>query len=163
MADPDGAVLQPPFLLRLRLAITRRMHPRHKRRILQKIDILARLARLSRGKETTTPGQTPASPVIDPRAGDLVRVRSIEEIEATLCVRRQLKGCTFMEEMKPYCGTMRKILRPVTNAVGERDHKLKKIKGIVLLEDAICEGTRRFGPCDRCCYYFWRIEWLQKP
>ena len=36
---------------------------------------------------------------------DWVKVRSKEEIEATLNVWRQLKGCMFMPEMLPYCNT----------------------------------------------------------
>jgi hypothetical protein len=44
----------------------------------------------------------------------------------------------------------------------ERDYKVKKAKGIVLLKDVICHGTPVFGRCDRCCHLFWRVEWLEK-
>ncbi len=25
-----------------------------------------------------------------------------------------------------------------------------------------CNGTPTFGPCDRCCFLFWREEWLER-
>ena len=44
----------------------------------------------------------------------------------------------------------------------ERDYKMKKARGVILLENVICNGTPTFGPCDRCCFLFWREEWLER-
>jgi len=44
----------------------------------------------------------------------------------------------------------------------ERDYKVKKARGVILLENVICTGTPTFGACDRCCFLFWREEWLEK-
>ena len=96
------------------------------------------------------------------KAGDLVRIRSREEIEATLDDWKELKGCTFMPEMWEYCGTIRRVLKPMARFLDERDYRVKKCKGIVLLEGGICNGTLGLGRCDRCCYLFWREEWLEK-
>jgi hypothetical protein len=46
--------------------------------------------------------------------------------------------------------------------VDERDLRVKKVSGIILLEDVRCQGTAEFGSCDRSCLYFWREEWLEK-
>jgi hypothetical protein len=94
--------------------------------------------------------------------GDLVRVRSVAEIQATLNKWHQLKGCSFMEEMWPYCNTMQKVLKRVEKFLDERDYLLKKTKGIIILEKVFCQGTRDFGSCDRTCFFFWREEWLEK-
>jgi hypothetical protein len=94
--------------------------------------------------------------------GDTVVVRSFEQIKKTLNRWNQLKGCSFMEEMRPYCGTRQRVFKQVNRFLDERDYLLKKCSGIVLLENVICEGTKDFGPCDRSCFYFWRSEWLQK-
>ena len=94
--------------------------------------------------------------------GDLVFVKSKEEIQKTLNNWNQLKGCAFMEEMWPYCGTKQKVLKRVEKFLDERDYLVKKCKGIVILENVMCEGTKDFGPCDRSCYFFWREEWLEK-
>lgn len=94
--------------------------------------------------------------------GDLVRIRSEEEIRSTLNNWNQLKGCSFMEEMRPYCGTKQHVFKRVEKFLDERDYLLKRCTGIVLLEGVICEGTKDFGACNRSCYYFWREEWLDK-
>lgn len=95
-------------------------------------------------------------------AGDLVLVKSKEEILKTLNNWNQLKGCAFMEEMWPYCGTKQKVLKRVEKFLDERDYLIKKCKGIIILENVMCQGTKDFGPCDRSCFFFWREEWLEK-
>lgn len=103
-----------------------------------------------------------APPVIGCKAGDLVRVRSVEEIQATLDSWNELKGCAFLVNMWQFCGTTQRVLQPMERFLDERDYKVKKCKGIVLLEGVICHGTPVFGRCDRCCHLFWRQEWLEK-
>ena len=95
-------------------------------------------------------------------AGDLVRIKSREEIKATLDSWNQLKKCSFMEEMAPYCNTHQRILKPVNKFLDERDYLIKKCRDLFILEDVRCEGTNDFGACDRACYFFWRNEWLEK-
>ena len=96
------------------------------------------------------------------QTGDRVRVRLQEEIESTLNNGHQLKGCTFMPEMAAYCGTEQRVLKAMRRFVDERDLRVKKSSGIVLLEGLMCQGTADFGSCDRSCFYFWREEWLEK-
>ena len=93
--------------------------------------------------------------------GDLVRVRSKKEIDATLDGWNRLGGCAFMEEMQNYCDTERRIFKKVNQFLDERDYLMKKTKKIYLLEGVYCHGTKDFGPCDRSCFYFWREEWLE--
>ena len=96
------------------------------------------------------------------QSGDLVRVRSKHEIEATLDSWKELKGCAFLEYMWQYCDTNQRVLQPMERFLDERDYRVKKCKGIILLDDVICRGTPVFGRCDRCCHLFWREEWLEK-
>lgn len=99
--------------------------------------------------------------VQDFQPGDLVRVRSKEEIQATLDNRNQLKKCTFMGEMWSYCGTKQRVKKQIRQFVDERDYIKKKSNGLVILEGITCEGTY-YGGCDRSCFSFWRVEWLEK-
>lgn len=96
------------------------------------------------------------------KAGDLVQVRSREEIASTLDAFNELRGCMFMEAMWPYCNTTQRVLKPVERFVDERDYRVKRARGLILLEGLICEGTPDYGRCDRACFYFWREEWLEK-
>ncbi len=96
------------------------------------------------------------------RAGDWVKVRSLDEIQSTLNRFKELKGCAFLEDMKQYCGTNQRVFKVMERFLDERDYQVKKTKGIVLLEDVHCQGTPVFGRCDRACLSFWREEWLEK-
>ena len=102
------------------------------------------------------------APAVPFARGDRVRVRSREEIQATLDPFKELKGCAFLPEMYQYCGTEQRVLRSMQTFMDERDYKMKKARGVILLENVICNGTPTFGPCDRCCFLFWREEWLER-
>jgi len=158
----EGEAPMPPASLarRIKLFIRRRLSPSQERVLKARTNGLLAWAATRRGE--------PARPVILPEkaaplaAGDLVRVRSREEIETTLNHWRQLRGCTFMPEMAKYCGTTQRVLKPLQRFVDERDLRVKRSKGIVLLDGVLCEGTADFGPCDRACHLFWREEWLEQ-
>jgi hypothetical protein len=94
--------------------------------------------------------------------GDLVRVKTIEEILSTLNSWNELKGCGFMDEMRVFCGSTQKVHKRVDKFIDERDYRVKRAMGLVLLENIFCEGTKIFGKCDRSCFFFWREEWLEK-
>jgi hypothetical protein len=94
--------------------------------------------------------------------GDLVRIKSEQEIRATLGNWNDLKGCTFMEEMWQHCGTTHRVFKRIGRFLDERDYQIKKVQGLVILENVFCQGTVDFGPCDRSCFFFWREEWLEK-
>ncbi len=94
--------------------------------------------------------------------GDLVRVRSREEILATLDRFSELKGCALLPQMWDYCGTEHRVFRYMQRFLDERDYKMKKVSGVVLLEELYCNGTIVFGGCDRACFLFWREEWLER-
>lgn len=102
------------------------------------------------------------APEMPLKKGDRVKVRSVEEITSTLDPFKELKGCAFLPEMYRYCGTEQRVLKSMQYFMDERDYKLKKVRGVVLLENVTCIGAPVFGPCDRCCFLFWREEWLEK-
>ncbi|MFZ2095750.1 MAG: hypothetical protein WAV05_03845 [Anaerolineales bacterium] len=113
-------------------------------------------------KDTTAMQVEEESDVVHLKSGDWVRVRSLEEIQNTLDLLKELKGCAFLEGMKQYCGTQQRVLKVLERFLDERDYQVKKAKGIVLLEGVYCQGTAVFGRCDRSCLTFWREEWLEK-
>jgi hypothetical protein len=120
--------------------------------------------RFARGREDS-PAQMAAknfSPAIPFESGDLVLVRSHQEIDATLDPFKELKGCAFLPDMYEYCDTQQRVLKSMQYFIDERDYKRKKVRGVILLEGVICNGTPAFGACDRCCFLFWREEWLKR-
>lgn len=113
-------------------------------------------------KETLSSGLLRDANVSNLQPCTMVRVRSRDEIRATLDRWNQLSGCVFMEEMWQYCGTIQKVFKRIEQFLDERDYLVKKCSGLVILENVFCHGTKDFGKCDRTCFYFWREEWLLK-
>lgn len=128
--------------------------------------VRARVIHLFR-HNTVVRDQTPKSRSVEShpmefQPGDLVRVRTREEIEPMLDADRKYHGCTFLDCMWPYCGTTQKVFKPLHRFLDERDFVFKKTRGVVILEGVFCDGVLVFGQCDRSCFLFWREEWLEK-
>jgi hypothetical protein len=100
--------------------------------------------------------------ILNLKAGDRIKIRSRDEILATLDNEGKLKGCSFINVMWQYCGTTQRVLKPVNRFVDERNYQIKITRGMVLLEGIMCTGTDFYGECDRSCLFFWREEWLEK-
>ena len=84
------------------------------------------------------------------------------EIRITLNQVNELQGCSYIIEMGQYCNTTQQVLKPINRLVDERDLRVLRPKGVVILEGVTCKGGEFWGECDRECYYFWREEWLEK-
>ena len=143
------------------MELRRRLSPERYRWLKQKIDRL--LLQLNRSKVNVGPKARSVESESPPlQAGERVRIKSAAEIQSTLNRWQEFKGCGFMDDMWKFCSSEQRILKPVTRFVDERDYKVKRVKGIVLLEGLTCKGTPILGRCDRNCYYFWREEWLER-
>jgi hypothetical protein len=163
-AMSEGEIKVKPDSLRGRFALVlhRSFSPSRKRKLKGLANTVFAWVDKARRQERSETDVTVTPTSVNLQPGDLVRVMSKEQIEATLDPWKALKGCGFMKEMWPYCGTTQKVHKLVTRFLDERDYRLKKTKGIVLLEGVYCQGTEKFGPCDRSCFFFWRQEWLEK-
>jgi hypothetical protein len=151
-----------PLHKRVKLAVARRLPPELKRPLKRYwVRLHQKPASASNGSAAAVilPAQAPAPRL---QAGDLVRVRSSEEIQATLDPWKKLKGCRFMPEMAPYCGTTQRVLKPLERFYDECERSIKKANGLVLLEGVMCQGVAESGRCDRSCFFFWREEWLER-
>lgn len=98
------------------------------------------------------------------KPGDLVRVRSKEEIQQTLDKKNKLDGCFFMDEMRQYCGTQQRVLKRVEGFFDEAELRMFKTRDIVLLDGLNCSGKVSYFDtrCDRFCFFFWKEAWLEK-
>jgi hypothetical protein len=171
MSEGDAATEALSLRSRSKLLVKRHLSAQTKRSLKGHVSRLAgRMSRsTAKGDVSSAPvtglsrsGETSGLSATKLEAGDRVRVRPREEIEATLDFFGELRGCLFMESMAQYCGTEQRVLKPVERFVDERDYRVKKAKGLILLEGLVCEGTPDYGRCDRACFYFWREEWLEK-
>ncbi len=110
---------------------------------------------VNRGRSTTSWETLALQP------GELVEVKSVEEILATLDHRRRHKGLLWMTGMRKYCGGRYRVYRRVQRITLESNGELRNMKDTVLLDGVLCDG-REFGGCDRCCFHFWREVWLRR-
>jgi hypothetical protein len=160
----EGEIRVKPDSLHERFALVmhRSFSPSQKRKLKKWANVVFARIGDARRQQQNEVDVTVIPTSLNLQPGDLVRVMSKEQIEATLDPWKAFKGCGFMKEMWPYCGTTQKVHKLVTRFLDERDYRLKKTRGIVLLEGVYCQGTEQFGPCDRSCFFFWRQEWLEK-
>jgi hypothetical protein len=101
------------------------------------------------------------TPVLGLKPGDLVEVKSREEIMATLGPDNKNRGMWFDSEMLPYCGRRVRVDRLVKRIVDERTGKLIKLGDCVVLEDVVCLGIYRRA-CQRAFTPYWREAWLRR-
>jgi hypothetical protein len=99
---------------------------------------------------------------LDLRPGELVRIKSKQEIVSTLDVHNSNRGLTFDPEMVWYCGREARVLRRVERIVDERTGRLLRLKRpCIVLEDVTCRGEYH-RCCPRADYPYWREIWLER-
>jgi hypothetical protein len=98
----------------------------------------------------------------DLEPGELVQVRSKEEIIATLDRQNKNRGLLFDSEMLPYCGNIYRVLRRVHHIVDEKTGKMMHMKyPCIVLEGVYCRSDYH-RLCPRAIYSYWREGWLQR-
>jgi hypothetical protein len=96
------------------------------------------------------------------RAGELVEIRSREEILATLDAQGRLDAMPFMPEMLKYCGKQIKVHKSAhktCDTIGFQG--ARKLKRTVHLEGTRCDGPSHDG-CQAACTLFWKDAWLRR-
>jgi len=94
------------------------------------------------------------------RRGDAVRVRTYDEIRATLDADGTLDGLPFMPEMVRYCGRRFRVYRRANKVFLDHHYYVARLDGTVLLEGTRCDGARHDG-CQMDCRVFWKEAWLE--
>lgn len=114
---------------------------------------------------TVPAGQATPTCTLDLQPGDLVRVKSHDEILATLNAANKNRGLFFDAEMVPFCGGTYRIKARVERFLDERTGQMITLKrGAYMLEGVWCESKYsecRLG-CPRSIHSWWREIWLEK-
>ncbi len=110
-------------------------------------------------------GQATPVETLNVQPGELVRIKSHDEILSTLNTRSRNRGLYFDAEEVPYCGGTYRVLRRVTKIVNERTGKMQHMKTpCVILDSVICQS--RYSECRLFCprsiYAYWREIWLER-
>ncbi|MEM3765624.1 MAG: hypothetical protein QXU46_01200 [Candidatus Bathyarchaeia archaeon] len=118
---------------------------------------------LGRKKYATLRGKLHRTPSVslNLQPGEIVEVKSKDEILATLDFRGRNRGLHFTAEMLKYCGRRYRVLKRVDKMIVEKTGKLREIPNTVILEGVTCDGSDH-GNCPRNCYCLWREIWLKR-
>ena len=94
--------------------------------------------------------------------GELVRVRSREEIRDTVDRHGRNRGLSFDIEMTPYCGQTRRVDRVVSRTIDDWTGRMLTPPGrCVVLDGVVCQGLYH-GLCQRQTVPYWREAWLTR-
>lgn len=107
-------------------------------------------------------GRTTPTGALGLRPGDLVRVRSKDEICATLNGDLLNRGLGFEEEMARHCGRTARVRARVERCLDERTGRMLTMKSpCIILDGLVCEGAYNAN-CPRAFVPFWREIWLER-
>ena len=107
---------------------------------------------------------TPAE-TLNLQPGELVRIKSHDEILKTLNTASRNRGLYWDAEEVPYCGRIYPVLKRVSKFLDEKTGKMQEMKTpAVILDSVICES--RYSECRLFCprsiYPYWREIWLER-
>ena len=133
---------------------------------VQRIPKTYRLVEFLRGpfREPRVEGRAVKTPKLELHLepGELVRVKPLQEITATLDPRLRNRGLSFDREMVKYCGRTHRVLRRVDRCIDEPTGRMLHMKGdCIILDKVVCEGTYH-GFCPKEIYPYWREIWLER-
>jgi hypothetical protein len=99
---------------------------------------------------------------LDLQPGEWVKVKSIDEITATLDPDNNNRGLSFDREMLKYCGRTAQVLRRVDHIIDESSGQMLTMKTpCIVLADVICTADYHRS-CPRGIYPYWREIWLER-
>ncbi|MBV8864404.1 MAG: hypothetical protein JO210_03285 [Acidobacteriaceae bacterium] len=97
--------------------------------------------------------------------GDLVEVRTPDEILETLDTDGSMDRLPFMPEMIALCGrrfqVSKRVVKTCSSGSGSSTMRGFRTDDVVLLDGLRCSGAEHDG-CQKACAIFWREAWLRK-
>jgi hypothetical protein len=106
-------------------------------------------------------GKTPKE-LLDLQPGELVEVKSKEEIFATLDQTDSNRGLRFDVEGLRYCGRRARVLARINKLIDDKTGKMIHIPGdCIVLDGFICAADFHQN-CPRGIYEYWREIWLRR-
>jgi hypothetical protein len=113
------------------------------------------------GPHPVAKGATPKA-TLDLQPGELVRIKSKSDIEATLDEALHNRGLGFDPEMTIYCGRTARVRGRVNRIVDEHTGEMIEIKSdCIMLDRVVCKADYHVF-CPRQIYSYWREIWLER-
>jgi hypothetical protein len=94
--------------------------------------------------------------------GELVQIKTVNEIKATLDANKKNRGVFFDVEMVPFCVRTCRVRARVNQIIEKPTGKMVKIPGDwILLEGTACTG-KYHRSCARAILPYWREMWVRR-
>jgi hypothetical protein len=90
-----------------------------------------------------------------------VRVKSRQQIEATLDAQGRNRGLLFDTEMALHFGRQFRVAGRVESMISEHTGKMTTLRDTVRLHGTDCKGIDA-GNCPRANPFYWREIWLER-
>jgi hypothetical protein len=113
--------------------------------------------------------QTPVE-VLDLKPGELVRVKPLDQIVATLNKKKRNRGMVVCHEMTLCCETVAEVRYRVNRVIEEKSGMMRELSHTVTLQgphgkpslcdECLCYGE--MGDCPRGELMYWREIWLER-
>jgi hypothetical protein len=95
--------------------------------------------------------------------GEMVEVKSLQEIVATLNKNGHNRGLHFSPDQRPFCGGRYRVRSRADNFIAEGTGEMKHFRNTVMLDDILCDSSCfAFGGCYRADLLYWREIWLRR-
>ena len=94
--------------------------------------------------------------------GEVVEIKSLEEMRQTLDERGRNRGLVCDIELKQFCGTRDVVRGRLEKMISEPTGEMKTVEGTVILHGNTCMCARVVGGCPRLEYCYWRELWLKR-
>ena len=106
-------------------------------------------------------GRTPTERS-DLQPGEVVRIKSRDEVSATLDENLRNRGLGFDAEMGRFCGTTARVAKRVDHIIDENSGVMIDMKNpCIVLEGVVCEGAYSHS-CPRAITPYFREIWLER-
>jgi len=110
-------------------------------------------------------GQPTPTSTLNLQPGELVRVKSHEEILQTVTTDNLNRGMHWDAELVPYCGGVYRVLKRLSRIIDEKTGKMLEMKTpCIVLDSVVCQA--RYSACRMLCpkgmYPYWREVWLER-
>ena len=117
------------------------------------------LGHYGRGTKKSTPVE-----YLNLLPGDLVEVKPMESITATLDETAHNRGLWFSPDQRRLCGQQRRVTKRIGKLIVDGTGQMRQLRSTVFLEGSMCGCSQvAFGGCPRDEFVYWREAWLRRP
>jgi hypothetical protein len=114
-----------------------------------------------RSRASGADGEVPCGQALGLEPGELVEIKSRDEIETTLTAEGENRGLFFELEMLRYCGRRYRASFHLRKIISEQTGKMVHLNDTVVLDGVTCKETCSANR-PREDHFYWREIWLRR-